>query len=112
MGQVYTSGLIVHPSILLCKERKLPLEGQVLAEVGDHVHAQDIIAKSETPGLIQTLHLSEKLGIDPKDILRVLKIPIGSYVEKGEILAESRGLFIMVSFIIVLFYYCIILSSV
>ncbi len=93
MGQVYTSGLIVHPSILLCKERKLPLEGQVLAEVGDHVHAQDIIAKSETPGLIQTLHLSEKLGIDPKDILRVLKIPIGSYVEKGEILAESRGLF-------------------
>lgn len=93
MGQVHTSGLIVHPSIVIHKERRLPLEGQVLVKVGDHVDAQDVVAKSEIPGLLQSVPLSEKLGIEPKNALHALKIPVGSFVQKGEILAESKSLF-------------------
>ena len=93
MAHAYTPGLRVTASAILRRERRLPLKGQVLVKAGDVVDPQDVVARTELPGNVQTIHLASRLGVDPGRIPQALRRRVGSDVLTGELLAETQGLF-------------------
>jgi len=93
MAHAYTPGLRITDAATLLRERRLPLKGQVLARVGDAVSADQVVARCELPGNVQTVNLASRLATDPARVAATLLKPIGSEVEAGEPLAESKSLF-------------------
>jgi hypothetical protein len=64
-----------------------------VVKVGDAVAAEDIVATTSLPGEVEPLNLAGKLGIPPSDIRELLKKKEGDPLEKGEIIAQTKGLF-------------------
>jgi hypothetical protein len=93
MAHSYTPGLKVAAFTTVHRERKLPLAGAVLVQVGQAVKAETIVARTELPGNVQTLNAANILGILPEDVPEVLVKPVGSPIKKGEVIAESRSFF-------------------
>jgi hypothetical protein len=89
----YTPGLRVATRVVVRRERRLPLRGQVLVRRGDPVGPQDVVARTELPGNVQTLNLAARLGVDPARAPGTLTRSQGAEVHEGEIVAEARGLF-------------------
>ena len=93
MGQAYSAGLTVTDSIVLRKDRVLPLKGKVLVQKGDKVKAEDVVAETLLPGKVIPLNLANKLGVTPTQLLAYVKVKAGDQISKGTILAENKGLF-------------------
>lgn len=93
MGTAYTPGLTVSADHVVRKTRRLPLKGEVLVSEGQVVEPQTVIARTELPGILQSIKVSEKLGVEAKEVKDLLKVSIGDSVEVGQLLAESKGLF-------------------
>jgi len=93
VAQAYSPGLRVTARAVLRRERRLPLKGHVLVKAGDAVGPQDVVARTELPGNVQTIHLASQLEVDPGRIPQVLRKRVGSDVRTGELLAETQGLF-------------------
>lgn len=93
MAHAYTPGLKVTTNIKLRKERRLPLKGDVIVKIGDKVSADDIVARTELPGDVETLNLAGKLGVMPNELKQFMKKNEGDPILKGEIIAESSGFF-------------------
>ena len=93
MAHAYTPGLRVTARTVLRRERRLPLKGRVLVEVGDAVGPQDVVARTELPGNVQTMNLASWLEVDPDRVPQVLRKRVGSDVRAGELLAETQGFF-------------------
>src|SRR6267143_1065245 len=93
MAHSYTPGLKVTASTTLRRERKLPLAGDVLVQVGQRVSASDIVARTQLPGNVQAVNAANLLGVLPEDVEECLTKPVGSHVEKGEVFAESKSFF-------------------
>lgn len=93
MASAYTPGLTVSGDITVRRVRRLPIKGDVLVKVGDPVTPEQVIAQAMLPGPLQTLKLAEKLGVEPKDVLTMVKLQPGDKVEKGQIVAEGKKLF-------------------
>jgi len=45
------------------------------------------------PGPLQTLKLSEQLGVEPKDVMTMVKVNVGDQVQQGQLVAEGKKLF-------------------
>ena len=93
MAHAYTPGLKVSSQTIFRKERRLPLKGDVLVGVGDSVKAEDVIARTELPGNVQTMNVANKLSILPEDIERHMAVKVGGWAERDEIIAETRTFF-------------------
>jgi len=93
MGTAYTPGLTISSGTIIRKTRRLPIKGQVMVNVGDRVTADTIVARTEIPGVIQTIRVAEQLGLEPADAIAALKVSQGDAVEPGQVLAESRSFF-------------------
>jgi hypothetical protein len=93
LAHIYTPGLKVSSQTVFRKERRLPLRGDVLVGVGQTVKAEDVIARTELPGNVQTMNVANKLSIVPEDIERHMAVKLGDWVEKGEVIAETRSFF-------------------
>lgn len=93
MGQAYSAGLTVTESIILRKERILPLKGTVLVKKGDKVKAEDVVAETLLPGKVVPFNLANKLGVTPAQLDNFIKIKPGDKIQKGTILAQTKGLF-------------------
>jgi len=93
MGQAYSAGLTVTDSIILRKERLLPLKGTVLVKKGDKVKAEDVVAETLLPGKVVPFNLANKLGVTPGQLNNFIKIKPGQQITKDTILAENKGLF-------------------
>ncbi len=93
MGTAYTPGLKVSPHTTIEKLRRLPLKGTVLAKEGQVVAPDTVVARTELPGIMQTIKLAERMGIEPSDVPGVLRVREGDPVQVGDVLAESKGLF-------------------
>ena len=91
MAHAYTPGLRVTPQTIARRTRRLPLRGQVLVHAGDTVGPQDVVARTELPGNVQTVNLAAWLGVDPARVAQALRRPVGADVRAGEVLAETRG---------------------
>ncbi len=91
MAQAYSAGLTVTESIILRKERILPLKGEVLVKKGDKVKANDLVAQTFLPGKVIPLKLANKLGVVPGLLPQYMKVQPGDILKKGQILAETKG---------------------
>jgi hypothetical protein len=69
----------------------LPIKGDVLVQKGDFVHPEQVIARALLPGALQTIKLAEKLGVEPKDARAMFQLKDGDPVQKGQVVAESKG---------------------
>ncbi len=77
----------------IVKERRLPLPGEILVEAGDRVKAEDIVARTDLPGNVQTLNVAGLLGILPEEIESTMLKKPGEAIKKDEVIAESKGFF-------------------
>jgi hypothetical protein len=93
MGTAYTPGLKVSAKTTIEKLRRLPLKGQVLVRVGDRVTPGTVVARTELPGVMQTVKLAERMGIEPNEVAAALRIKQGDTIAVGDVLAETKGLF-------------------
>ena len=93
MAHAYTPGLKVLQRTTVDKERRLPLKGDVLVPAGKTVEPDDIVARTYLPGNVQMVNIANLLNIDAQDIADVMLVDIGSEIEEGELLAETKGLF-------------------
>lgn len=93
MGTAYTPGLKVSAGTIVRKQRRLPLKGKVTVSVGDRVKANDIVARTDIPGIIQTVKVAETLGMEPAEALSILKVKEGDEVTAGQVFAETKSFF-------------------
>ena len=93
MAHSYTPGLKVLKSSIIDKNRRLPIKGEVRKKVGDSVLPDDIVAKTNLPGNVQIIKVASQLNIGPADILEALRVSEGEQVKKGQLLAQTGGLF-------------------
>ena len=93
MAHAYTPGLKVTEGMTIQKERRLPLEGEVLVETGTTVKAEDVVAKADLPGNVQLLNVANLLSISPEEIAEYMLKPVGEAVSEDEIIATTKGLF-------------------
>lgn len=93
MASAYTPGLTVSGDIVVRRTRRLPIKGEVLVRPGTPVEPEQVVARAMLPGVLQTLKLAERLGVEPKDVADNVRIKVGDPVEKGQVVAETKGIF-------------------
>jgi len=93
MAQSYTPGLKVLANTSSQKIRQLPLKGEVLVEVGDKVNADTVVASTHIPGNVQMLNVARQLNVEAEAVPDCMLVKIDENIEKGQIIAESKGLF-------------------
>ena len=93
MAHAYTPGLKVTEGTTIQKERRLPLEGDVLVEAGATVKAEDIVAKADLPGNVQLLNVANLLSVSAEEVIEYMLKPVGEAITKDEIIATTKGLF-------------------
>ena len=93
LGTAYTPGLTVSADQIVRKTRRLPLKGELLVKIGDQVDPSTVIARTELPGALQTIKVAEKLGVEVKEVAALLRVKEGDAIHKGDLIAESKGLF-------------------
>ena len=93
MGTAYTPGLKVTSWATIRKTRRLPLKGEVTVKVGDTVQPDTVIARTELPGIMQTVRVAEILGVEASEVESALRVSVGDQVQRGTILAETKSFF-------------------
>ena len=93
MAHAYTPGLKVTEGTTIQKERRLPLQGEVLVEAGATVQAEDVVAKADLPGNVQLLNVANLLSVPPEEVTEHMLKPVGEPIAKDEILASTKGIF-------------------
>ena len=93
MAHAYTPGLKVTEGMTIQKERRLPLEGEVLVEAGVTVKAEDVVAKADLPGNVQLVNVANLLSVPPEEVVEHMLKSIGETVSEDEIIATTKGLF-------------------
>lgn len=86
------TGPFVTPRAVLQRERRLPLAGEILLEVGDRVEHDTVVARAPGRGRLHTINASRLLDIPPTEVPESLVVAVGATVAAGEPLARTRGL--------------------
>ena len=92
-GHAYTPGLKIKRSILVQKERRLPMKGKVFVEKGQEVSFTDTIAEMMSPGEPFIINATQSLGIQQQDIKRYMQKKVGDQIKKGEPLCGYNAFF-------------------
>ncbi|MDA3838931.1 MAG: hypothetical protein PF574_08120 [Candidatus Delongbacteria bacterium] len=94
MAHAYTPGLKVAAKIAIEKTRKLPLLGDVLVKKDDQIDAKTIVAKTELPGKVYPINVAGQLALGKaSELPEAMLKKEGDRVEKGEMVAQSKGFF-------------------
>jgi hypothetical protein len=93
MAHAYTPGLKVTAGMTIRKERRLPLEGEVLVQVGDKVEADDVVAKADLPGNVQLLNVANLLSVSANEVREYMTKTEGEAVSADEVIASTKGIF-------------------
>jgi hypothetical protein len=73
--------------------RRLPIKGEVLVQPGTAVGPDTVVARALLPGALQTLKLSEKLSVEPREVPLYFQLSAGDPIAKGDVVAETKGFF-------------------
>lgn len=93
MKQAYTPALQVVEKTRLERVRELPLPGKALVTIGQVVEAATPVLVAELPGDLIILRLAERMGFLPQDVLKNLRVQVGSAVKRGQLLCEIKSFF-------------------
>ena len=78
MAAIFTPGLKVTEHTIVQKDRRLPMEGEVLPQVGDIVRADQVIARTQLPGKVYPANVANQLGVDPGQLVSCMKKVVAS----------------------------------
>lgn len=90
MAHSYTPGLTVTERTVVRKRRLLPIPGSVLAQVGEQVRADQIVARAELPGSVHVVNVANLLGVAPDEIREYMTGKEGTAVQKDDVIAENK----------------------
>ncbi|MCW5940003.1 MAG: hypothetical protein KF884_10205 [Fimbriimonadaceae bacterium] len=93
MGSAYTPGLTVSRDIVVQRVRRLPIKGEVAVKPGDKVGHDTVVARAMLPGILQTIRLAEKLGVEAKEVPGFFHLQVGDPIGVGQQVAETPGFF-------------------
>ncbi|MCK4504549.1 MAG: hypothetical protein KAW14_02940 [Candidatus Aegiribacteria sp.] len=93
MAFAYTPGLRVASVTEVRKERRLPLAGETLVNVGDSVTAETVVARTELPGNVKMINIANIMGMPPGDIPELLFKKEGDPLEENEPVGQTKGFF-------------------
>ena len=93
MAHAYTPGLKVLHHAKVEKNRRLPIKGTVTKNIGDSLEPNDIVATTDLPGNVQMVKVANLLNIGPGDVPDAMISKVGDAVKKGQMIAETEGLF-------------------
>ncbi|MFP4497310.1 MAG: hypothetical protein ACLFQV_03795 [Vulcanimicrobiota bacterium] len=93
MAHAYTPGLAIVERMVIRKERRLPLKGQVEVKVGDKVESEKVVARTELPGNPELVNIANKLGLEASEVPNAMVKEVGEFVKKEDLLAEARSFF-------------------
>ena len=93
MGAAYAPGLKVSERVLIRKERRLPLRGEIMVKVGDKVTSQQVVARTDLPGKVYAVNAAGQLNVLEAEVPRLMKKKAADAVSKGEVIAETEGFF-------------------
>ena len=93
MSKSYTPGLKILENASIKKKRILPLSGELHVEKDDLVKSDQIVASAKIPGNVQMINVSNKLNIDPNQLIDCMLCKVDQEVKEGEVVARSKGLF-------------------
>lgn len=89
----YTPGLKVKQYENIVKERRLPLLGEVLVDVGDEVSFDTIVARTSVPGDPYIIRACHALNIETDELSQFVTKKEGDLVKKGDVVAQVIALF-------------------
>jgi len=81
----------IQENVRIRRKRVLPLPGTVLVEVGQSVTAEQVVARSTGALPVQTIDVSDRLGVDPEKVAALLSLSEGDRVAKGDVLARKKA---------------------
>ena len=93
MAHAYTPGLKVTENELLRRQRILPVPGEVMVKEGATVEPHEIVARTFLPGKVEIVNVANKMGIDQSDVPSAMLKKEGDQVCPGEVIAEAKSLF-------------------
>ena len=93
MSSALTPGLQVSECARISRHRDLPVKGTILVQVGDRVSASQRVGEASLQGDLYILRVPEKMGIEPFEVMRGIRVSPGQQVTEGEVLCEHSGLF-------------------
>ncbi|MBD3183272.1 hypothetical protein GF312_13330 [Candidatus Poribacteria bacterium] len=93
MTNAYTPGLKVSSGVKLVRLRRLPLPGDTIVQIGQHVDAETFVARTQLPGQVQSANVANILGVQPDEVKYIMLKKAGEPVDKDEILASTKGIF-------------------
>ena len=93
MAHSYTPGLKVLHSTVVEKVRRLPIKGKVIKSIGDKLLPDEVVATTDLSGNVRIIKVASILSIGPSDIFDSLKVKIGEKVKKGDLIAQTEGIF-------------------
>ncbi len=92
MPVAYTPGLRVTPDAAIRQQRRLPVRGEVLVQLGQMVQADQVLAQAEMPGHLHTISAADTLRVEPQELPSLVTKRSGDAVKVGEIIARTEGL--------------------
>jgi len=93
MAKAYTPGLKVAQRTTHRARRILPIPGDVRIREGDTVDAEDVIAETFMDGDIMPMNVANRLSCTPSEVPSLMSKSEGDTVKKGDVIAESKGIF-------------------
>lgn len=92
-AHAYTPGLKVKRSMIVSKERRLPVPGKVLVKEGENIDNTKIVAEAFVRGDPYLLKITTTLGGDPREIWSYVIKKEGDHVKKDDVVAQYIGFF-------------------
>lgn len=93
MAKAYSPGLQISQRVLHSSRRILPIPGDVLVKVGDHVTSQQIVAQTFMPGDVTPINIANQISVAPSEVPGCMLFKVGDEVQVGDTLARSNGIF-------------------
>ncbi len=81
------------PLATIMRTRLLPVEGKIIAGVGQKVNPTDTVAEAIVGRKHVIIDLTQKLGVSQRQAAKLVKVKKGQKVAKDDLLAEPQGLF-------------------
>lgn len=81
------------PLATIMRMRLMPIEGKIIAGVGQKVNPTDTVAEAVLGRKHLVIDAAQKLDVPQRDVAKFIKVKKGQQVAKGDLLAESQGLF-------------------
>ncbi len=81
----------IQPLTTLRRQRLLPVEGQVLVNLGDQVRSSDPVARANLYTKHMMLDAGRALGLPAERVSKLIQRSIGEKVDEGAIIAGRRG---------------------